>query len=57
MARLTLFFAECINEYQQRGFWSDNLPVNFWERNDRAFHDKEAIVDCRVRLTCEQAKR
>ena len=57
MAKSTLYSAERIEEYRQKGYWSDDLPVDFWERNAKAFPDKEALVDSKVRLTWEQAKQ
>jgi len=57
MAKSTLYSAERIEEYRRKGYWSDDLPVDFWERNAKAFPDKEALVDSKVRLTWEQAKQ
>lgn len=46
-----------IQEYIDKGFWTRELTVDFWDRNAEEVPDEEAIVDSQERLTWSQAKQ
>lgn len=48
---------EQVEEYRAKGYWTDEVFADFWERNAREYPDKEALVDSKgSRLTWAQAK-
>lgn len=48
---------ENAKEYRAKGYWTDEVFSDFWEKNAREFPDKEALVDSKgARLTWAQAK-
>ena len=44
-----------IQEYVEKGFWTEDLTVDFWDRNAEECPDETAIVDSRARLTWSEA--
>ncbi len=46
-----------IREYIEKGFWTRDLTVDFWDRNAEKCPDETAIVDSKTRLTWSQAKK
>ena len=48
---------EMIDEYTSKGLWTSETWANLWERNAKLYPDKEALVDCKTRLTWAEAKR
>jgi len=48
---------EMINDYITRGYWDDTTLYDLWERNARAFPEREAIADSRLCLTWAEAKQ
>ena len=47
---------DMIDEYLSKGYWTTEILADFWDRNAREHPDKEALVDCKTRLTWSQAK-
>ncbi len=49
---------EEVDEFRARGYWTDQVFTDFWEKNAREYPDKEALVDSKGgRLTWAQAKQ
>ena len=46
-----------IQEYIEKGFWTRDLTVDFWDHNAEKCPDETAIVDSKTRLTWSQAKK
>ena len=46
-----------IHEHIEKGFWTRDLTVDFWDRNGENYPDETAIVDSQTRLTWSQAKQ
>lgn len=55
--RKTHFTNEMIQEYVGKGFWTEDLTVDFWDRNAPICPEREAIVDAKTRLTWATAKK
>lgn len=48
---------EQVEDYRAKGYWTDEVFADFWERNAREYPDKEALLDSKgSRLTWAQAK-
>ncbi|KUO78343.1 MAG: hypothetical protein APF81_18085 [Desulfosporosinus sp. BRH_c37] len=46
-----------VEEYRARGYWTDQIFSDFWEKNAQDYPDKEALIDSNgSRLTWRQAK-
>lgn len=48
---------EMVDEFLQKGYWTQELFYDFWERNAREHGDREALVDSQYRVTWAEAKR
>ncbi len=46
-----------VDEFVAKGYWTQELFFDFWERNAREDGDREALVDSRYRVTWAEAKR
>lgn len=57
MGRVARYTREMIDTYMQRGYWTRDLTVDFWERNAERNPDDEALVDTRYRLTWSEGVR
>jgi 2,3-dihydroxybenzoate-AMP ligase len=55
MGTVSRYSREAIAEYVQKGYWTPQLTVDFWERNAITRPSKEAIVDSQFRLTWSEA--
>lgn len=54
--RVIRYTDEMINEFRDKGYWTDETFYDFWAKNAKEFPDKEALVDSRQRVTWAQAK-
>lgn len=57
MGNVELYTQEMINAYVERGYWTRDLTVNFWEKNAVLYPDKEAISDSKFRMTWSEGLR
>ena len=57
MAEATIRKKKELQEFIDKGLWEDTTYSEEWDRNARDYPDKEAIVDCKTRLTWSQAKQ
>ncbi|MFC2060142.1 AMP-binding protein [Chloroflexota bacterium] len=57
MARPTRITQAMIDEYTQKGYWQWVTPVDLFEQCVEKHPNKEFLVDSKVRLTWEQAKK
>jgi non-ribosomal peptide synthetase component E (peptide arylation enzyme) len=57
MATPTLVRKEDIENFVKKGWWENVTWSDIWDRNAELYPNKEAIVDCKTRLTWLQAKR
>ena len=57
MAKGTRYTEEMVREYLEKGFWTRELTVDFWDRNALRYPTQEALVDSKTRVTWLQAKR
>ena len=57
MGKVARFTQKTIDTYVKEGYWTDDLTVDFWEKNASVYPDDEAIVDSRFRLTWSEAVR
>jgi len=48
---------EMVDEFLQKGYWTQETFYDFWDRNAREYGDREALVDSKYRLTWAEAKR
>lgn len=55
MGKVARYTRAMIEEYVQKGFWTHDLTVDFWERNAETHPHEEALVDSRFRLTWSEA--
>ena len=46
-----------VDEFVAKGYWTQELFFDFWQRNAREDGDREALVDSRHRVTWAEAKR
>jgi len=46
-----------VDEFVSKGYWTQELFYDFYDRNAREFGDREALVDSRYRVTWAEAKR
>jgi len=46
-----------VDEFVAKGYWTQELFFDFWERNAQQDPDREALVDSRYRVTWGEAKR
>lgn len=46
-----------VDEFTEKGFWTNETFYDFWDRNARDYGDHEALVDSRYRITWAEAKR
>jgi len=44
-----------IKKYLEKGYWTEEITVDYWERNAVLYPDREALVDSHTRLTWLQA--
>lgn len=51
MGKVARYNQTMIRDYVKEGFWTDQLTVDFWERNADLYPDDEALVDSSFRLT------
>ncbi len=51
MGKVARYTQSMIHDYVKKGFWTDQLTVDFWERNADLYPDDEALVDSSFRLT------
>ncbi|UCB48242.1 MAG: AMP-binding protein, partial [Deltaproteobacteria bacterium] len=51
MGKVARYTQAVIHDYVRKGFWTDQLTVDFWERNADLYPDDEALVDSSLRLT------
>lgn len=56
MAKPVRYTPELFALYRKLGYWKEERISDYWDRNARAFPDREALVDSRTRLTWAQAK-
>lgn len=54
--RVIRYTEEEIEQFSQKGLWTDETFFDFWERNAREFGSREALVDSKYRLTWAEAK-
>ena len=57
MGKVARYTQAMIDDYIEKGFWTRELTVDFWERNAVTNPDEEAIVDSQFRLTWSEAVR
>lgn len=55
MGTVSRYSREAIAEYVQKGYWTPQLTVDFWEHNAATRPSEEAIVDSQFRLTWSEA--
>lgn len=48
---------DMVNEFLEKGYWTQETFYDFWQRNAREYGDREALVDSKYRLTWGEAKR
>lgn len=48
---------EMVKEFLDKGYWTQELFFDFWERNARELGEREALVDSKYRLTWSEAKK
>lgn len=46
-----------VDEFLDKGYWTQETFFDFWDRNAREYGDREALVDSKYRLTWKEAKR
>lgn len=51
MGKVARYTHAMIRDYVKKGFWTDQLTVDFWERNADLHPDDEALVDSSFRVT------
>ena len=51
MGKVARYNQTMIRDYVKEGFWTDQLTVDFWERNADLYPDDEALVDSSFRVT------
>lgn len=51
MGKVERYTQAMIRDYVEKGFWTDQLTVDFWERNAALYPDDEALVDSKFRVT------
>ncbi|NNG06380.1 MAG: AMP-binding protein, partial [Desulfobacteraceae bacterium] len=51
MGKVARYTHAMIRDYVKKGFWTDQLTVDFWERNADLYPDDEALVDSSFRVT------
>jgi non-ribosomal peptide synthetase component E (peptide arylation enzyme) len=51
MGKVARYTQAMIDDYVKKGFWTDQLTVDFWERNAELYPDDEALVDSTFRVT------
>lgn len=51
MGKVARYTQAMIHDYVKKGFWTDQLTVDFWERNADLYPDDEALVDSSFRVT------
>lgn len=57
MGKVARYTQKVINTYMERGYWTRDLTVDFWEKNAERCPDDEALVDSRFRLTWSEGVR
>lgn len=57
MGKVARYTQEMINTYVEKGYWTRELTVDFWERNAELYPDDEALIDSRYRLTWSEGVR
>ncbi|RJR30593.1 MAG: o-succinylbenzoate--CoA ligase [Desulfobacteraceae bacterium] len=55
MGTVARYSPKAIAEYVQKGYWTEQLTVDFWEQNAIARPSQEAIVDSQFRLTWSES--
>jgi non-ribosomal peptide synthetase component E (peptide arylation enzyme) len=56
VAEATIRKKKELQEFIDKGLWTDETYSSEWDHNAKEFPDKEALVDCRTRMTWKQAK-
>ena len=51
MGKVERYTQAMIHDYVKKGFWTDQLTVDFWERNADLYPDEEALADSSFRVT------
>ena len=57
MGKVARYTPEMISSYKEKGYWTDELTVDFWEQNAERYPDDEALIDSRFRLTWSEGTR
>ena len=57
MGKVARYTREMISSYKEKGYWTDELTVDFWEQNAERCPDDEALIDSRFRLTWSEGTR
>lgn len=51
MAEVSRYTKKMIDEYVRAGYWTEELTVDFWDRNAALYPDREAFVDSSTGVT------